>query len=201
MRYTQTITQTLNSVPLGKNVPNFKAMSFGAGKTAPFFITISNPLKGKSNVKYHLDHDPKEDIVDDYRIDEGPVEINDPEPQTNTDDDYSHTHYDTTSTTKHQKIIYHCQHNVDDIDDRGVIEIPATNDTVIYQDEEGQYYEVPVSDLIEYDGDDGEITYHSKAKGNRLPLTRKHHIKDIPNYYLNMIMAKHMMAQQRVYGA
>lgn len=203
MKYTQTITQMFNPVPLGKSIPTFKTLSFGAGKTAPFFITMSNPLKGKSNIKYHLDHDPKEDIVDDYRIDEGPVEINDPEPEINNGEDYSHTHYDMTSTikNKHQKITYHCQHNVDDIDDRGVIEIPATNDTVIYQDEEGQYYEVPVSDLIEYDGDDGEITYHSKAKGNRLPLIRKHRIKDIPNYYLNMIMTKCMMAQQRVYGA
>lgn len=72
--------------------------------------------------------------------------------------------YTTTTTFGKQKVVYSCQHNVDDIDERGVIEIPATNDTVIYQDEEGQYYEVPVSDLIDYDGDDGEITYHSKGR-------------------------------------
>lgn len=197
MKYTQTTTQTFNPVPLGKSIPTFKTLSFGAGKTAPFFIMVSNPLKGKSNIKYHMDHDPKEDDIDDRRIDEGPVEINEPEP-TDIEDHY-HTHYDMTATTK-QKIKYNCAHNIDDIDDRGVIEIPASNDTVIYQDEEGQYYEVPVSDLIDYDGDDGEITYHSKAKGNRIPLARKHRIKDIPNYYLNMIMAQNMM-QQRVYNA
>jgi len=76
-----------------------------------------------------------------------------------------------SNSTINQKIKYSCtdkngnpEHNIDDIDSRGVIEIPVTNETVIYQDEEGQYYEVPVSDLIEYDGDDGEITYHNKGK-------------------------------------
>ena len=69
-------------------------------------------------------------------------------------------------------------HNVDDIDDRGVIEIPASNDTVIYQDEEGQYYEIPTSDLIEYDGDDGEITYHSKSKKRKPKMVLSHTLKD-----------------------
>jgi len=86
--------------------------------------------------------------------------------------------YTTTTTFGKQKVIYSCQHNVDDIDDRGVIEIPANNDTVIYQDEEGQYYEVPVSDLIEYDGDDGEITYHSKSKKRKPRMVLSHTLKD-----------------------
>lgn len=53
--------------------------------------------------------------------------------------------------------------NVDDIDDRGVIEVPADAQTVIYQDEDGQYYEVNIDELKEYDGDDGEITYHQSS--------------------------------------
>ena len=51
--------------------------------------------------------------------------------------------------------------------------------------------------LIEYDGEDGEIQY-TKGKGKNTPLIAMHHIKDKPNYYLNMIMAQRMM--QRVYG-
>ena len=145
--------------------------------------TIKKPkytttITSGNRIIYKLDHDPKDDIIDDHRIDEGPVEINDPEPTSSNVEDYSHTHYDTTSTMKNQKIIYHCQHNVDDIDDRGVIEIPASNDTVIYQDEEGQYYEIPTSDLIEYDGDDGEITYHSKSKKRKPKMVLSHTLKD-----------------------
>lgn len=49
-------------------------------------------------------------------------------------------------------------------DDRGTITIPADNDTVIYKDDEGQYYEINIDELIEYDGDDHEITYNSKEK-------------------------------------
>ena len=118
-------------------------------------------------------------------------------------------HQTTTTLKNTQKIVYKCedddkdpdfQHNIDDIDDRGVIETSIDNDTIYYQDEDGQYYEVDVDDLIEYDGDDGEITYHSKSTGKVIPASALHHIQDIPNYYLNMIMAKTMM-QQRVIGA
>jgi len=46
-------------------------------------------------------------------------------------------------------------------EDRGVIEVPAGSESVIYQDEEGNYYEVDIGELEEYD-DDGEIE-HSKS--------------------------------------
>ena len=41
------------------------------------------------------------------------------------------------------------------------IEIPGGSDTVPYTDDEGNQYEIPLDDLIEYDGDDGEIQYTS----------------------------------------
>ena len=52
--------------------------------------------------------------------------------------------------------------------------------------------------LQEYDGDDGEIQY-TKGKKKSIPLVLMHHIKDKPNYYLNMIMTQRMM-QQRAFG-
>ncbi len=42
--------------------------------------------------------------------------------------------------------------------DRGYIEVPADRETVIYQDDAGQAYEININDLIDYD-DDNEITY------------------------------------------
>lgn len=133
MKYTQTITQPLNFVPLGKSTPTFKQLNIGVGKTAPFFVTST--LKGKSKL------------------------------YCSRDDDY--------------------------------IEVPGGSDTVPYTDEDGNQYEIPLDDLIEYDGDDGEIQY-TKSKGKNIPLVAMHHIKDKPNYYLNMIMTQQMM--QRVYG-
>ena len=113
---------------------------------------ILNISKRKKPV-LKLEHDPKEDEPWDDR----------PEEVVEFKQKYKKQSYRMTSTIPTAKVKYNLAHNIDDIDDRGVIEIPATNDTVIYQDEEGQYYEVPVSDLIDYDGDDGEITYHSKS--------------------------------------
>ena len=133
MKYTQTITQPFNFVPLGKSTPTFKQLNIDVGKTALFFVTST--LKGKS--KLHCSRD----------------------------DDY--------------------------------IEVPGGSDTVPYTDEDGNQYEIPLDDLIEYDGDDGEIQY-TKSKGKNIPLVAMHHIKDKPNYYLNMIMTQQMM--QRVYG-
>lgn len=149
-------------------------------------VTSTYPLRKQTKkYSYKLEHDPKEDEPWDDRPEEI-VEINDPTPIPSNHDDireetydfkqkYSKRSYHMTSTIPNTKVKYNLAHNIDDIDERGVIEIPATNDTVIYQDEEGQYYEVPVSDLIDYDGDDGEITYHSKSlhkvskKRNKLP--------------------------------
>lgn len=138
-------------------------------------ITLTQSLKPKFTIgkTLRLEHDPKEDEPWDDRPEEV-VEINDPTPIPSNYDDrpeevvefkqkYPKQSYRMTSTIPTAKVKYNLAHNIDDIDERGVIEIPATNDTVIYQDEEGQYYEVPVSDLIDYDGDDGEITYHSKS--------------------------------------
>ena len=133
MKYTQTITQPLNFVPLGKSTPTFKQLNISVGKTAPFFVTST--LKDKSKL------------------------------YCSKDDDY--------------------------------IEVSGGSDTVPYTDEDGNQYEIPLDDLIEYDGDDGEIQY-TKNKGKNIPLVAMHHIKDKPNYYLNMIIAQQMM--QRVYG-
>lgn len=112
--------------------------------------------------------------------------------------------YTTTTTIGKQKVVYSCQHNVDDIDERGVIEIPADNDTVIYQDEDGQYYEIPTSDLIEYDGDDGEITYHSKSKKRKPKMVLSHTLKDrVPPQILakqNVQLAMVQAMYGRVFG-
>ena len=106
-----------------------------------------------------------------------------------------------TSTLKGKsKISYNLQEenpnpNCSENDD--YIEVPGGSDTVPYTDEDGNQYEIPLDDLIEYDGDDGEIQY-TKSKGKNIPLVAMHHTKDKPNYYLNMIMAQQMM--QRVYS-
>lgn len=39
-----------------------------------------------------------------------------------------------------------------------MIEVPAGNESVIYQDEDGNYYEVDIGELEDYD-DEGEIEY------------------------------------------
>lgn len=94
--------------------------------------------------------------------------------------------FNTTLKNKPSRIHYTLQHNVDDIDDRGVIEVPADAETVIYQDEDGQYYEVDIGELEEYDGDDGDITYHSKAKSKGTSTLRhnKQRMLNIPPYLL-----------------
>lgn len=55
------------------------------------------------------------------------------------------------------------EENKKESDNRGIIEVPADAQVVIYQDETGQYYEVNIDELKEYDGDDGEITYHNSS--------------------------------------
>lgn len=49
--------------------------------------------------------------------------------------------------------------------DRGVIEVPANAETVIYESPDGETYEIPISDLIEAD-DDNEIEYKSANRHN-----------------------------------
>jgi hypothetical protein len=185
MKYTQTITKPFQPNPLGKQMPTFVAMNLGVGKTAPFFVTST--LKGKKLCSYEQEVIPS-NVDDDKRTEI--EEINDPTSlDIDGDDRSSHTHYDTKS--KKKKVVYHCSRDDD------YIEVPGGSDTVPYTDEDGNQYEIPLDDLIEYDGEDGEIQY-TKSKGKNVPLVAMHHIKDKPNYYLNMIMAQQMM--QRVYG-
>ena len=186
MKYTQTTTQPLNFVPLGQSMPIFKQLNMGVGKTAPFFV--NSTLKGKSKITYKLQG---------YEPDGGDLprdieEINDPTPlDIDGGDRHSHIHYEDCKSKKRKPKLY-CGRDDD------YIEVPGGSDTVPYTDEDGNEYEIPLDDLIEYDGDDGEIQY-TKGKGKTVPLVAMHHIKDNPNYYLNMIIAKGMM-QQRVYG-
>lgn len=196
MKYTQTITKPFQPNPLGKQMPTFVAVNLGVGKTAPFFVsTMSHPLKGNHKITYKMDHDPKEDIPtsEDYRhIDEGPVEINDPTVDVDDGDRQTDYTYYEDCKGKNKKPKLHCSRDDD------YIEVPGGSDTVPYTDEDGNQYEIPLDDLIEYDGEDGEIQY-TKGKGKNIPLMAMHHIKDKPNYYLNMIMAQRMM-QQRAFG-
>ena len=48
-------------------------------------------------------------------------------------------------------------------EDRGVIEVPANAETIIYESPNGETYEIPLSDLIDAD-DEGEIKYDTKDK-------------------------------------
>ena len=56
-------------------------------------------------------------------------------------------------------------------EDRGVIEVPAGSESVIYQDEDGNYYEVDIGELEDYD-DEGEIE-HSKSNSKPRRITAK----------------------------
>lgn len=56
-------------------------------------------------------------------------------------------------------------------EDRGVIEVPAGSESVIYQDEEGNYYEISIGELEDYD-DEGEIE-HSKSSSTTKRITAK----------------------------
>ena len=190
MKYTQTIIKPLQLNPLGKQMPAFVTMNLGVGKTAPFFVsTMSHPLKGNHKITYRLQEDggdyPPREIE----------EINDPTPlDIDGDDRPSHIHYEDCKGKK-KKPKLHC----DGDDDEEYIEVPGGTESVEWTDPEtGTTYEVDISDLQEYDGDDGEIQY-TKSKGKNIPLVAMHHIKDKPNYYLNMIMAQRMM-QQKTFG-
>lgn len=56
-------------------------------------------------------------------------------------------------------------------EDRGVIEVPAGSESVIYQDEDGNYYEVDIGELEDYD-DEGEIE-HSKSSSTTRRISTK----------------------------
>lgn len=56
-------------------------------------------------------------------------------------------------------------------EDRGVIEVPAGSESVIYQDEEGNYYEVDIGELEDYD-DEGEIEHSKSSSATRRISTK-----------------------------
>ncbi len=56
-------------------------------------------------------------------------------------------------------------------EDRGVIEVPAGSESVIYQDEDGNYYEIDIGELEDYD-DEGEIE-HSKSSAATRRISTK----------------------------
>lgn len=113
--------------------------------------------------------------------------------------DYPIPEYDIIAKKKHkQRIIYHCG---DDY-----IEVPGGSDTVPYTDDEGNQYEIPLDDLIEYDGEDGEIQYTS----GKNPLS-KHKViktsskKKVPESLLmhkniQLAILQHTMNYQRIYS-
>ena len=73
-------------------------------------------------------------------------------------------------------------------EDRGVIEVPAGSESVIYQDEDGNYYEVDIGELEDYD-DEGEIEHSKpsskfgqiKAKSKKAKIARKPTIQSYRN--------------------
>lgn len=68
---------------------------------------------------------------------------------------------DSDSGVKIDWDAYDNLNNSNTSEDRGVIEVPAGSESVIYQDEDGNYYEVDIGELEDYD-DEGEIE-HSKS--------------------------------------
>lgn len=156
----------------------------------------------KKSIKMQ-DHDPKEDECPrDDRPYEGPVEINYPEPQeTHIGIGPEETHY-----FKDKKSSQKVKYKLKDDDDDDYIEVPGGSDTVPYTDDEGNQYEIPLDDLIEYDGDDGEIQYTSGKK----PLSKRRVIKKSPkkkvpasllmHKNIQLAMLQHTMNQQRIYS-
>ena len=78
--------------------------------------------------------------------------------------------------------------DTDKNDDRGVIEVPASSETVIYESPEGDTYEIPISDLIDAD-DDHEIEYESAAN-KHLNIFRTNY-KATPKYKFNPMIMYH----------
>lgn len=139
-------------------------------KRQPKFTTTPT-IKGKSTISYKMqDHDPIEDIYDIHQVPSDIEEINDPTPDIDGGDYHTHYDYDTTAKSK-KKVVYHCG------GDDEYIEVPGGSDTVPYTDDEGNQYEIPLDDLIEYDGDDGEIQYTSGKRGKK-SLKLSHKLQD-----------------------
>ena len=87
-------------------------------------------------------------------------------------------------------------------EDRGVIEVPANAETVIYESPDGSTYEIPISDLIDAD-DDHEIEYKSKEirkHYNHTCNTKLYHKKNTRGQHIIFTQpAKIMSAQQRLH--
>ena len=173
MKYTQTTTNFFNQRALA-----FKNISLGVGKSTPFFVTSTHPLKHKNKIQYKLDHDPKEDESWGRHVEEI-EEINDPNPIDESPRGYE-GEVDYNAKKKTSKVKYKCS---DDY-----IEVPGGTESVTWTDDEGQSYEVDISDLQEYDGEDGEIEY---TKGrNTTPMKMKTKSKQ------NMPMLNPLLMQQ-----
>lgn len=164
-----------------------------------YTVTYTQPLKKKPfvyNVSLNTkklklqDHDPKEDEWPrDDRPYEGPVEINDPEPSYIHDGTGPDVIHDFGS--KKAKVKYRMSGDY--------IEVPGGSDTVPYTDDEGNQYEIPLDDLIEYDGDDGEIQYTSGR--SKIINKRKTNVKKKFNQVqLQLAMVKAQMIRPRVYS-
>jgi len=164
-----------------------------------YTVTYTQPLKKKPfvyNVSLNTkklklqDHDPKEDEWPrDDRPYEGPVEINDPEPSYIHDGTGPEVIHDFGS--KKSKVKYRMSGDY--------IEVPGGSDTVPYTDDEGNQYEIPLDDLIEYDGDDGEIQYTSGR--SKIINKRKTNVKKKFNQVqLQLAMVKAQMIRPRVYS-
>lgn len=74
------------------------------------------------------------------------------------------------------------------------IEVPGGSDTVPYTDDEGNDYEIPLDDLLDYDTDN-EIEFDMKAK-KKAAIKAKATLKDFPLHTLMMIASQ----KQRVYA-
>lgn len=66
---------------------------------------------------------------------------------------------------------YNDLNNNNTSEDRGVIEVPAGSESVIYQDEDGNYYEVDIGELEDYD-DEGEIEHSKSSSATRRISTK-----------------------------
>lgn len=144
MKYTTTISQPLSAIP-SKNGFVFNSTFLGAGKTAPFFVSVSGSLKNNQMIRYNCAKDDKDDKDDDY------------------------------------------------------IEVPGGTESIVYTDDDGNKYEVSISDLQEYDGDDGEIKYTKSSKNLTIPLMTISSAKNKFMRYPSAFMNKYAM--QRVYGS
>lgn len=107
-----------------------------------------------------------------------------------------------TTTTTGRPIKYTRNHTGKKLycSDDDYIEIPGGSDTVPYTDDEGNEYEIPLDDLIEYD-EDGEIEYtKGKSPKRKLHMKAKTAAKKVQG--IRMIMMANMAngLRNRIYS-